>query len=147
MDRMTRKWISGQQRVLRWLPQLHYISKSVLHHRSISLCKSKCIVIFNIIYARVFFFFHFYGCITGLILGLREANERRRYFVTTSLIGRRKPRISPLLFHYVEFVMGLVMEVRLTCQLMAKPGNKTAIPSWPSPNHLLQYGLCDILVY
>ena len=27
------------------------------------------------------------GCITGLILGLRKANERRRYFVTTSLIG------------------------------------------------------------
>ena len=25
--------------------------------------------------------------ITGLILGLRQANERRRYFVTTSLIG------------------------------------------------------------
>ena len=25
--------------------------------------------------------------ITGLILGLRPANERRRYFVTTSLIG------------------------------------------------------------
>ena len=24
----------------------------------------------------------------GLILGLRRANERRRYFVTTSLIGR-----------------------------------------------------------
>ena len=24
---------------------------------------------------------------TGLILGLRPANERRRYFVTTSLIG------------------------------------------------------------
>ena len=26
--------------------------------------------------------------IAGLILGLRPANERRRYFVTTSLIGR-----------------------------------------------------------
>ena len=25
---------------------------------------------------------------TGLILGLRPANERRRYFVTMSLIGR-----------------------------------------------------------
>ena len=25
--------------------------------------------------------------LTGLILGLRPANERRRYFVTTSLIG------------------------------------------------------------
>ena len=25
--------------------------------------------------------------IAGLILGLRPANERRRYFVTTSLIG------------------------------------------------------------
>ena len=24
---------------------------------------------------------------TGMILGLRPANERRRYFVTTSLIG------------------------------------------------------------
>ena len=32
---------------------------------------------------------------TGLILGLRPANERRRYFVTTSLIGWGKPRISP----------------------------------------------------
>ena len=27
------------------------------------------------------------GCITRLILGCRPANERRRYFVTTSLIG------------------------------------------------------------
>ena len=24
---------------------------------------------------------------SGLILGLRQANERRRYFITTSLIG------------------------------------------------------------
>ena len=28
-----------------------------------------------------------FGANTGLILGLRLANERRRYFVTTSLIG------------------------------------------------------------
>ena len=28
-----------------------------------------------------------YDMMTGLILGLRPANERRRYFVTTSLIG------------------------------------------------------------
>ena len=27
------------------------------------------------------------SAITGLILGLHPANERRRYFVTTSLIG------------------------------------------------------------
>ena len=33
--------------------------------------------------------------IAQLILGLRPANERRRYFVTTSLIGWRKPKISP----------------------------------------------------
>ena len=33
---------------------------------------------------RVIVVHHF----TGLILGLRPANERRRYFVTTSLIGR-----------------------------------------------------------
>ena len=32
---------------------------------------------------------------TGLILGLRSANERRRYFVTASLLLGRKPRISP----------------------------------------------------
>ena len=31
----------------------------------------------------------------GLIPGLRPANERRRYEVTPSLIGWRKPRISP----------------------------------------------------
>ena len=31
----------------------------------------------------------------GLILGLRPSNERRRYFVTTSLIAGREPRISP----------------------------------------------------
>ena len=34
----------------------------------------------------------------GMILGLRPANERRRYFVKTSLIGWGKPRISPALF-------------------------------------------------
>ena len=32
---------------------------------------------------------------TGLILGLRPANERRRYSVTTSLIAGCKPRINP----------------------------------------------------
>ena len=32
---------------------------------------------------------------SGLIVGLHPANERRRYFVTTSLIGWGKPRISP----------------------------------------------------
>ena len=31
----------------------------------------------------------------GLILGLCPANKRRRYFVTTSLIGWAQPRISP----------------------------------------------------
>ena len=29
----------------------------------------------------------YHGCWSALILGLRPANERRRYFVTTSLIG------------------------------------------------------------
>ena len=39
--------------------------------------------------------------ITGLILGLRPANEGRCYFVTTSLLARHKPRISPgiILYH------------------------------------------------
>ena len=41
-------------------------------------------------------------CITGLILGLRPANERRRYKVTPSLIGRPQPKsqacISPVLY-------------------------------------------------
>ena len=36
-----------------------------------------------------------YCRISGLILGLYPANERQRYFVTTSLIGWVKPRISP----------------------------------------------------
>ena len=31
----------------------------------------------------------------GLILGLRSANERRRYKLTLSLIAGRKPKISP----------------------------------------------------
>ena len=35
--------------------------------------------------------------VAGLILGLHPANEGRRYFVTTSLIGWGKPRISPVL--------------------------------------------------
>ena len=33
---------------------------------------------------------------SGLILGLRPANERRRYKVTPSLIGWVQPRISPV---------------------------------------------------
>ena len=36
--------------------------------------------------------------IRGLILGLRPANERRRYFVTTSLIGRVQAYKSALRF-------------------------------------------------
>ena len=36
-------------------------------------------------------------CVSGLILGLRSANERRRYKVTPSLsLAGRKPRISPV---------------------------------------------------
>ena len=35
----------------------------------------------------VFNHFRLYGHYTGLTLGLRAANERRRYFVTTSLFG------------------------------------------------------------
>ena len=35
----------------------------------------------------VFYLYFHYISYTGLILGLRPANERRRYFVTTSLIG------------------------------------------------------------
>ena len=42
--------------------------------------------------------------ITGLILGLRPANERRRCYVHTSLIGWRKPRIS-LVFHVIGGVL------------------------------------------
>ena len=34
---------------------------------------------------------------TGLILDLRPANERRRHKVTPSLIGERKPKISPVI--------------------------------------------------
>ena len=37
--------------------------------------------------------------ITGLILGLCPANERRRYFVTTSLLVGRKHKISPTLYN------------------------------------------------
>ena len=39
---------------------------------------------------------------SGLILGLRPANERRRYKVTSSLIGWVQPRISPEL-HYPSY--------------------------------------------
>ena len=35
------------------------------------------------------------GTVSGLILGLRPANGRRRYKVTPSLIGGGKPKISP----------------------------------------------------
>ena len=35
---------------------------------------------------------------TGLILGLRPANERRRYKVTLSLFGWVQPRISPVIY-------------------------------------------------
>ena len=34
--------------------------------------------------------------IAGLIIGLRQANERRRYFVRRLSLDRRKPRISPV---------------------------------------------------
>ena len=37
---------------------------------------------------RIFFF-------SGMILGLRPANERRRYFVTTSLIGWEQNKNQP----------------------------------------------------
>ena len=44
-----------------------------------------------------------------LILGLRPANERRRYKVTLSLIGGGKPRIRPASFTYLlsEHLKGL----------------------------------------
>ena len=43
----------------------------------------------HVLYSEMFFTpLTLYGLLTGLILGLRQANERRRYFVTTSLIIR-----------------------------------------------------------
>ena len=45
---------------------------------------------------------------SGLILGLRPANETRRYFITMSLIGWDKPRISPLNF-IDEFTISLYL--------------------------------------
>ena len=38
--------------------------------------------------------------ITGLILGLRPANERWRYFVTTSLIGWVQPGLESTLYYF-----------------------------------------------
>ena len=42
--------------------------------------------------------------ISGLILGLRQANERRRNKVTPSLIGRTQTIISPVIFRVCRFV-------------------------------------------
>ena len=42
--------------------------------------------------------------VSGLFLGLHPAYERRRYFVTTSLIGWAHPRISPVVWsHHDKF--------------------------------------------
>ena len=49
--------------------------------------------------------------IAVLILGLHPVNERRCYVVTTSLIGWRKPRISPVLVtpvHYTKVQMAVM---------------------------------------
>ena len=41
--------------------------------------------------------------ITGLIVGLRPANERRRYFVTTSFIGWAQTYSRPCDYiHYIS---------------------------------------------
>ena len=42
---------------------------------------------------------------SGLILGLRPANERRDYFVTTSLIGWAQAENQPRGLHYVAPVV------------------------------------------
>ena len=54
------------------------------YHVSLVLCAGTFPCLFNA------------DCKAGLILGLRPASERRHYFVTTSLIGWSKPRISPV---------------------------------------------------
>ena len=43
--------------------------------------------------------------ITGLILGLCQANERRRYFVTTSLIGWAQAWNQPFIISYLQLYM------------------------------------------
>ena len=46
------------------------------------------------------------GTVPGLILGLRQANERRRYKVKRRLsLAGRKPRISPAVLGYSTNVL------------------------------------------
>ena len=47
---------------------------------------------------------------SGLILGLRPANERRRYFVTTSLIGWSQTKDQPcqLFIRKKEYKMNII---------------------------------------
>ena len=47
----------------------------------------------------------------GLILGLRPANEKRRYFVTTSLIGWVEAMIQPC--HVISVSILLVADKRI----------------------------------
>ena len=43
------------------------------------------------------------GRLSGLVLGLRPANERRRYFVTTSLIGWVQAKNRPCLYWFIRW--------------------------------------------
>ena len=54
-------------------------------------------------------------CITGLILGLRPANERRRYFVTTSLIGRVQAYNQPCSVYSIVSVIGCLTHLSMRC--------------------------------
>ena len=54
----------------------------------------------------------------GLILGLRPANERRRYKLSPSLIGWRNPRISPNMAYTVYLMM---IDISTTEQNKRKP--------------------------
>ena len=42
--------------------------------------------------------------------------------------------------------MGQVMKLQLSCQMLAKPGNKTAAPSWTAPYDFVttQLQACEI---
>ena len=72
---------------IEWIPKLRI---KILLFADICWESSPCVVITHVWYVYAF---------TGIILGMGSANERRRYYVTPSLICRAHTQNAPWFIH------------------------------------------------
>ena len=87
--------------------------------------------------------------ISRLILGLRPANERQRYFVTTSLIGWVQTKNQSWIYKYIPRNRHMVCFVMFRHWSMYPSIHSypSGILHWPQGHVLYSSNICELLLY